>query len=64
MNRRKFLRASGSAAALSLSGRLGLAWTLPEVGALHRLIEETPHERVAAELAALIRDGLDLTAGP
>ena len=33
--------------------------TLPEAGALHRLIEETPHERVAAELAGLIRDGLD-----
>ncbi len=59
VNRRKFLRATGSAAALSLSGRLGLAQTLPEVGALHRLVEETPHERVAAELAALIRDGLD-----
>ena len=26
---------------------------------MHRLVEETPHERVAAELAALIRDGLD-----
>ena len=59
VNRRKFLRASGSAAALSLSGRLSLAQTLPEAGALHRLIEETPHERVAAELAALIRGGLD-----
>ena len=59
MDRRKFLRATGSAAALSLSGGLGLARTLPEVGALHRLIEETPRERVAAELAALIRDGLD-----
>ena len=54
-----FLRATGSAAALSLSGRLGLAQTLPEVGALHRLLEETPHERVAAELAGLIREGLD-----
>ena len=42
-----------------MSGRLGLAQTLPEVGALHRLVEETPHERVAAELARLIRDGLD-----
>ena len=51
--------ALGSAAALSLSGRLGLARTLPEIGALHRLLEETPHERVATELAALIRDGLD-----
>ena len=59
VDRRKFLRATGSAAALSLSGRLGLAQALPEVGVLHRLIEETPHERVAAELAALIRDGLD-----
>ena len=62
MNRRKFLRASGSAAALSLSGGLSPArpaQALPEVGALHRLIEETPHERVAAELAALIGDGLD-----
>ena len=59
VDRRKFLRATGSAAALSLSGRLGLARTLPEVGALHRLVEETPHERVAAELATLIRDGLD-----
>ena len=59
MNRRRFLRATGGAAALSLGGRLGLARTLPEVGALHRLIEETPRERVAAELAALIRDGLD-----
>ncbi len=54
-----FLRATGSAAALSLSGGLGLAQTLPEVGALHRLVEETPRERVAAELARLIRDGLD-----
>ena len=26
---------------------------------MHRLVEETPHERVAAELAGLIRDGLD-----
>ena len=62
MNRRKFLRASGSAAALSLTGGLGPArpaQALPEVDALHRLIEETPHERVAAELAALIRDDLD-----
>ena len=59
VDRRKFLRATGSAAALSLSGRLGLAQTLPEVGALHRLLEETPRDRVATELAALIRDGLD-----
>ncbi|MDE0373406.1 MAG: hypothetical protein OXI73_12810, partial [Rhodospirillales bacterium] len=59
MDRRKFLGATGSAAALSLTGGLGLARTLPEVGALHRLLEETPRERVAAELAALIRDGLD-----
>ena len=59
VDRRKFLRATSGAAALSLSGRLGLARTLPEVGALHRLLEETPHERVATELAALIRDGLD-----
>ena len=42
-----------------MSGRLGLAQTLPEGGALHRLVEETPHERVAGELARLIRDGLD-----
>ena len=48
-----------SAAALSLSGGLGLAQTLPEDGALHRLVEEAPRERVAAELAGLIRDGLD-----
>ena len=59
MDRRTFLRNAGSAAALGLSGRLGLAGTLPEVGALHRLVEETPRERVAAELAALIRNGLD-----
>ena len=59
VDRRTFLCATGSAAALSLSGRLGLAQTLPEVGALHRLVEETPHERVAAELAGLIRAGLD-----
>ena len=59
VDRRTFLCASGGAAALSLSGGLGLARTLPEVGALHRLMEETPRERVAAELAALIRDGLD-----
>ena len=59
VDRRKFLRATGSTAAVSLSGRLGLAQTLPEIGALHRLVEETPHERVAAELAGLIRDGLD-----
>ena len=59
MNRREFLRATGSAATLSLSGRPGLARALPEVGALHRLLEETPRERIAAELAALIRDGLD-----
>ena len=54
-----FLRATGGAAALSLSGGLGPARALPEFGALHRLIEETPRERVAAELAALIRNGLD-----
>ena len=59
VDRRSFLRTAGSAAALGLSGRLGLAGTLPEVGALHRLVEETPRERVAAELAALIRNGLD-----
>ena len=59
VDRRKFLRTAGSAAALSLSGRLGLAKTRPEVGALHRLLEETPRERVPAELAALVRDGLD-----
>ena len=59
VDRRGFLRATGSAAAVSLSGRLGLAQTRPELGALHRLVEETPHERVAAELAGLIRDGLD-----
>ena len=59
VDRRMFLRATGGAAAVSLSGRLGLAQTLPKVGALHRLMEETPHERVAAELAGLIRDGLD-----
>ena len=59
VDRRGFLCATGSAAALSLCGRPGLAQTLPEAGALHRLVEETPHERVAAELAGLIRDGLD-----
>ena len=59
VDRRKFLRATGSAAALSLSGRLSLARPPPEVGALHRLMEETPRERVATELAALIRDGLN-----
>ena len=59
VNRREFLRATGSAVALSVSGGPGPAQALPEVGALHRLLEETPHERVAAELAALIRDGLD-----
>ena len=44
---------------MGLSGRLGLAQTLPEAGALHRLLEETPRERVAAELARLIGAGLD-----
>ena len=50
MNRRKFLRVSGSAAALGLSGGLGLAQTLPDAGALHRLIEETPRERAEVVL--------------
>ncbi len=59
MDRRSFLCATGSAAALGLSGRSGLARTLPDSGALHRLLEETPRERVAAALAGLIRDGLD-----
>ena len=59
VDRRKFLGAAGSAAALGLSGGLVTARTRPEDGALHRLLEETPHERVAAELAPLIRDGLD-----
>ena len=59
VDRRTFLRATGSAAALGLSGRPGLARALPEIGALHRLMEETPHARVAAELAGLIRSGLD-----
>ena len=59
VDRRTFIRATGSAAALSLSAKLSLAQTPPEVRALHRLLEETPHERVAAELATLIRDGLD-----
>ena len=59
VDRRRFLGAAGGAAALGLGGRLGLARTVPEAGALHRLIEETPRERVAAELAALVRGGLD-----
>ena len=59
VDRRKFLCATGSAAAVGLSGRPGLAQTLPEAGALHRLLEETPRERVAAELARLIGAGLD-----
>ena len=59
VDRRTFLCATGSAAALGLCGRSGLARTLPEAGALHRLVEETPRDRVAAELAGLIRDGLD-----
>ena len=59
VDRREFLYATGSAAAVGLSGGPGLAGTLPEVGALHRLLEETPHERVAVELAGLIGDGLD-----
>ena len=59
VDRRTFLCATGGAAALSLGGRLGLTQTLPEVGTLHRLMEDSPRERVAAELAALIRDGLD-----
>ena len=59
MDRRKFLGIAGSATAVSLSGGLGLAQALPEVGALHRLLEETPRERTAVELAALIRGGLD-----
>ena len=59
VDRRGFLRAAGGAAALGLSGRPGLARTLPEVGALHRLLEETPRERVAVELAGLIGGGLD-----
>ena len=36
-----------------------LAQALPGTGALHRLLEEAPRERVAAELAALVRGGLD-----
>ena len=59
VDRRTFLCATGGAAALSLSGRMGLARTLPEVGALHRLMEEAPRERAATELAGLIRGGLD-----
>ena len=59
MDRRKFLRAAGSATAVGLGGGLSLASALPGTGALHRLLEETPRERVAAELAALIGGGLD-----
>ena len=59
VDRRTFLRATGSAAALGLSGGQGLAQGLPEVGALHRLMEETPRERAAAGLADLVRAGLD-----
>ena len=59
VDRRRFLCGTCSAAAVSLIGGLGLAQTLPEVGALHRLLEDTPRERVAAELASLIRAGLD-----
>ncbi len=59
VDRRTFLRATGSAAALGLSGGPGLARTLPGVGALHRLLEETPRERAAAELAGLVKGGLD-----
>ena len=43
---------------MSLGGRPVLARTLPEIGALHRLLEETPRERVAAALADLIGGGL------
>ena len=59
VDRRTFLRATGSAAAVSWCGRPGAARTLPAAGALHRLLEETPRERVAAELAGLIGNGLD-----
>ena len=59
MDRRNFLRAAGGAAALGLGGGPGLARDLPGVGALHRLLEETPRERAPAELAGLIRGGLD-----
>ena len=59
VDRRNFLRAAGGAAALSLGGGTGLARTRPGLDALHRLIEETPRERAAAELAGLIGDGLD-----
>ena len=44
---------------MGLSGRPGLAQSLPEAGTLHRILEHTPRERVAAELAGLIRSGLD-----
>ena len=60
VDRRTFLCATGCAAALGLRVTPGLAQTLPEVGALHRLLEEAPRDRVAPELAALIRGGLDL----
>ena len=59
MDRRNFLRAAGGAAALGLGGGADPAWAVPGVGALHRLLEETPRERAAAELAGLIGDGLD-----
>ena len=59
VDRRTFLCATGGAAVLSLSGRMGLARTLPEVGTLHRLMEEAPRERAATELAGLIGGGLD-----
>ena len=59
VDRRTFLCAGGGLAAMSLGGGRGLAQTLPEVGTLHRLMEDSPRERVAAELAALIRGGLD-----
>ena len=59
VDRRTFLRATGGAAALGLGAGPGLARALPEIGALHRLMEETPHERAAVELAALVGRGLD-----
>jgi hypothetical protein len=57
MNRRTFINAAG-AAGLGLSGGLGVAATDPPIAGLIKVLEDSPRERIARELARLIRTGV------
>jgi hypothetical protein len=57
MNRRTFIHSAG-AAGLGLTGRLGLAETGEPIPTLVKTLEDSPRERLPADLVRLIRAGL------